>query len=378
MKICMVNSFYPPRIGGAETYVSNLAEKLVGHSNEVTVYCANDPLPPGESVRNGVVVRRMRAPLRLYGIPFAASPPNLSAEDYDIIHCNFPSPYLCALFAFFSRARGIPSVLTWHNDLPAVTTAAGFLVDLHDFFAPTYLQQYRRIVATTEAYSATSRVLRRYAHKVSVVFSGVDTTRFNPTVNGDAIKARYGLTGRNIVLFVGALTQWHTYKGLDTLLQSFGTVKKDCENTSLLIVGGGNFADHYKRLATDLGIRDSTIFTGNVGDDLLPQCYAACDLFVMPSKNRSEGFGLALLEAMASGKPTVGSRVGGVVDVIRHEETGLLVEPNDPAGLATAMISLLRDPELRTRMGEKGREIAETNDWENVSKNMEKLYKAIL
>jgi len=146
----------------------------------------------------------------------------------------------------------------------------------------------------------------------------------------------------------------------------------------LLIVGGGNFADRYKRLATDLGIRDSTIFAGSVSDDLLPQYYAACDLFVMPSKNRSEGFGLALLEAMASGKPTIGSRVGGVVDVIMDEETGLLVEPNDKARLAQAMVTLLCDQELRSRMGKRGREIAEINNWERVSKDMERLYRANL
>lgn len=378
MKICMVNSFYPPRIGGAETYVSNLAERLVAHGNEVSVYCANDPLPPGVSVRNGVIIRRMKAPLRLYGIPITVSPLNLDVEDYDVIHCSFPSPYFSARLAFFSRRTGIPSVLTWHNDLPAVTSAAKLLVNLHDLIAPTYLQHYKRIVATTRAYAATSRLLRRYSRKVSVIFSGVDTTRFNPSVRGDDVRTRHGLAGKNIVLFVGALTQWHTYKGLDILLQAFSRVQRKCENASLLVVGGGNLASSYKQLATGLGIRNSTVFAGNVSEDLLPQYYGASDLLVMPSKNRSEGFGLTLLEAMASGKPTIGSKVGGVVDVIRQSESGLLVEPNDPTRLAKAMTDLLDDEELRMRMGKRGREIAEANDWEGVSKKMEKLYSSIL
>lgn len=121
MKICIANSFYPPYIGGAETYVGNLARRLADHGHDVTVYCAHTPLPAGESIEDGVRIRRMRAPIRLYGTPVAVSPLNLLAEDYDVIHCNFPSPYFAALFALFSRIRGIPAVLTWHNDLPPVS-----------------------------------------------------------------------------------------------------------------------------------------------------------------------------------------------------------------------------------------------------------------
>src|SRR5579871_4207461 len=159
MKICIVNSFYSPWIGGAETYVSNLARSLVKRGHEVTVYCAHNPLPHGETIEEGVKIRRMRAPLRLYGTPIAVSPLNLFLEDYDIIHCNFPSPYLAALFAFFGSVRGIPAILTWHNDLPPITSAAGLLVRIHDLFAPVYLKEYQKIIATTPSYARNSRIL---------------------------------------------------------------------------------------------------------------------------------------------------------------------------------------------------------------------------
>jgi glycosyltransferase involved in cell wall biosynthesis len=374
MKICIVNSFYPPWIGGAETYVSNLARLLVKRGHDVTVYCAHNPLAVGETMEESVRVRRMRAPFRLYGTPIVVSPLNIFFEDYDVIHCNFPSPYFAALFAFFSRIRGIPAVLTWHNDLPPVTSAAGVLVRIHDFFAPLYLSQYQKIIATTGTYAKNSRILRSHSEKVVVISNGVDTRRFNPSVDAEFIRALYHLSGKRVVLFVGALTRWHAYKGLDNLIRAFSITSKTVRDARLVVVGGGELADNNRRLANNLGLEEKVIFAGSVSEELLPKYYAACDLFVLPSRDSSEGYGLALLEAMASGKPAIGSRVGGIVDVIRDQETGLLVQPNEPEGLAKAITELLQHDELRQRMGMAAREFAEENDWEHVAQKVEELY----
>ncbi len=375
MRICLVNSFYPPWIGGAETYTSNLARGLVRNGHEVTVYCACDPLLPGESTEEGVRVRRMRAPLRLYGTPIAVSPLNLFVEDYDIVHCNFPSPYLSALFSWFSRAKGIPAVLTWHNDLPYVTSAAGLLVRAHSLFSPAYLRYYDRIIATTSVYARTSYTLRRYPGKVRVVPNGVDTSRFSPLVSGDEVRARHGLEGRTVVLFVGALTQWHAYKGVDQLIAAFRVAASTNSDLRLLVVGRGSLLPSFKRQVSAASLEDKVIFAGQVSGDLLPHYYAACDFAVLPSKDRSEGFGLVLLEAMASGKPVIGSRVGGVTDVIRHGETGLLVDPVMPEPLADAIVKLGGDHRLRNELGRRGRAYAEGHDWSATVKLVEDVYR---
>jgi glycosyltransferase involved in cell wall biosynthesis len=363
MKVCIVNSFYPPWVGGAETYVTSLAKGLQGAGNQVTVYCASAPLPPGESYDSGVRIRRERAPLRLYGTPIAVSPLNLFREDYDVIHCNFPSPYLSALFSWFGKIRGIPTVLTWHNDLPRVTSAAGVLVRAHDFLSPAYLGYYRRIITTTKVYSETSPVLKRWARKVRVVPNGVDTVRFSPLISGSLIRARHGFNEEVVVLFVGALTRWHAYKGVDYLIRAFRTAHGKNPSLRLLIVGSGSLLPTYQKQAHSLGLGNVVTFAGHVSDEELPQYYAACDLAVLPSRDRSEGFGLVLLEAMACGKPVIGCNVGGISDVVQQGEDGLLVDPERSETLSEAILALAHDDELRKRMGTNGRNHAESHDW---------------
>lgn len=378
MRICIANSFYPPYIGGAETYVGNLARRLANHGHDVTVYCAHTPLPVGESIQDGVRVRRMRAPIRLYGTPVAVPPLNLLAENYDIIHCNFPSPYFAALFALFSKIRGIPAVLTWHNDLPPVSSVAGTLVRLHDVISPFYLGLYKKIIATTPSYARKSRRLARYQRRVVVIPQGVDTARFNPSVEGSSVRLTYGLSeNTKVVLFVGALTRWHSYKGHDVLIKAFRIVTSEIDEAHLIVVGGGELVRDSVTLANNLGLEGHTTFTGSVSEESLPKYYASCDLLVLPSRDMSEGYGLVILEAMAAGKPVIGSRVGGIPCVIRDHETGLLVEPNNPRELAEAIITLLLDDGLRRKMGSAARRFAEEHDWERVTRDVEVLYQVV-
>lgn len=378
MRVCLVNSFYPPWVGGAETYASSLAKGLARNGHDVTVYCASSPLPPGESKEDGVRVRRMRAPLRLYGTPLAVSPLNLFLEDYDIVHCGFPSPYLSALFSWFSRAKGIPSVLTWHNDLPPVTSAAGLIVRAHDLFSPAYLRFYDRIIATTSVYARTSDTLRKYHEKVRVVPNGVDTARFTPNVSGKEIREKFALEGKIVVLFVGALTQWHAYKGLDDLIAAFKTASANNPDLRLLIVGRGSLLPSFVQLVSALSLEGKVIFAGQVSSALLANYYAACDFAVLPSKDRSEGFGLVLLEAMASGKAVIGSMVGGITDVIRPGETGLLVEPNEPASLVDSIVRMANNPALRAQLGRNARAYAEKHDWSATVTLVEGVYRETL
>jgi len=191
LKICLVNSYYPPWIGGAETYVSSLARSLGARGHDITVYCSDRPLRAGESEEKGIRIVRMRTPGALYGTPLVLFPPKFLAEKYDIIHANFPSPYLAAISAWVAKANNTPAVLTWHNDLPPVTNFAGVLVKVHESICPAYLNIYKRIIATTSSYGKKSRILRRYSDKIAVINNGVDTSVFNPKNNGDLVRRQF-------------------------------------------------------------------------------------------------------------------------------------------------------------------------------------------
>lgn len=377
MKICLVNSFYPPYIGGAETHVSNLARQLSLIGHDVTVYCSDRPLGPGQGNEDGVRVVRMRTPLTLYGTPITAFPTEFLTGGYDVIHCNFPNPYFTVFAAAIGKLTATPTVLTWHNDLPPVTRVATVLVAGHNALSMIYLRSYSRIISTTNVYAKTSKILRYHRKKVRVVPNGVDIDRFNPGVNPFAVKERYRLDGYKTLIFVGALTRWHAYKGVDVLIRAFTRIARQCEKLKLMIVGGGNMLDFYRAIAGRLFEEGRIIFTGAVTDSLLPALYAASDFAVLPSTDSSEGYGLVLLEAMACGRTVIGSDVGGIPEVVQDGKNGFLVQPADPVALANTIHNLYSDDSLRTKMGSEGRKFAETRSWGRVGESISSLYQEI-
>ncbi len=376
MKICMVNSYFPPWRGGAETYVHELSKALVVRGHDVTVLCTSDPLKPGSYDVDGVRVRRLRRLARLYGTPIQAG---LTRElydcDTDIFHANFPSPYLSFTVAHASFFRKIPAVITWHNDLPPVTSAARVLIETHNrLILPEYIRKYRKVIATSETYRKKSPILSSLGARVQVINNGVDCQRFHPDIDPASIEERYGLTGKFVVLFVGALTKWHGYKGLDVLLEALRIFVKSSRNVLLLVVGDGDLKPQYESMAHKLGVANHVVFAGNPSDEELPEFYAASNLLALPSKDMSEGFGLTLLEANASGRPCIASNTGGIAEMIREGYNGLLVPPNNPQALAQGILSLAKDADARRRMSENGRRIALSHDWKRVAEETENAY----
>ena len=380
MRVGLVNTFFPPYRGGAETYTLNVAENLAKMGHQVEIVCArsqngetwDDAIKPHPRIQ----VHRLEASLWLYGTPIL---PHLFSKlmrlEVDLLHVNFPNPYNALVGAYISKIRGLPSVLTWHNDLPRVTRGAGILVRVHDCaVSPFYLNFYRRIVATTEIYYHSSRLISRFKDRVRVIHNGVDCRRFNPKNDGGPIRAKHGLEQRRIILFVGALKRWHRYKGVDILIRAFRHIAARAKDALLLIIGEGELRPYYEQLRVGLDLVDRVLFVGDVSDEELPQYYAAADLLVLPSIDRSEGFGLVLLEANASGKPVVASKVGGIPEVVRDGYNGLLVDHLDVDGLAEAVILLLEDDELREKMGRNGRTWAEEHDWSIATRALEKVY----
>ncbi len=186
-----------------------------------------------------------------------------------------------------------------------------------------------------------------------------DTRRFRPDLDPRPIRDRYGLKDDRVVLTVGRLVP---RKGHDLVLRALAALKE--EPVRYMIVGTGPEERRLRDLAQALGVQDRVVFAGYVPDEELPGLYAACDVFVMPSrllKTRDgiEGFGTVFLEAGACGKPVIGGRSGGVVEAVEDGRTGLLVDPHDAGALAEALRVLLRDPRLCQRMGEAGRARAE-------------------
>jgi glycosyltransferase involved in cell wall biosynthesis len=382
LKIALVNSFYPPWRGGAETYTYNLAKALHERGHEIIVVCADEPLPPGEYKSDGIRVVRLSLAGRLYGTPLIPTLFTTLCElDVDLYHANFPSPYLAFNVAIASRLKRKKAVLTWHNDLPSVSPLAHILIEIHNrLILPIYIRWFEIVIATSQRYLEISAILRKLGTRLRVVANGVDCQRFIPVRVRMKKDELVGLRPKRefVLLFVGALTEWHRYKGLDVLLQALRIVADREPCVSLIVVGGGGLKEEYQELANNLGLEKHVTFVGDVDDSLLPQYYAHADATVVPSKDMSEGFGLTILEANASGKPVVASQVGGIPSVVRNGYNGLLIPPNSPVELANAILYLKKHRRRAIRMGKNGRLFAERYDWAIVALETEKIYRAAL
>jgi len=193
--------------------------------------------------------------------------------------------------------------------------------------------------------------------KVSVIYAGVDTKRYNPEVDGVWLKKKYGIGDEKVLLFVGHL---HPRKGPHYAIRAMPLVFREVRDVKLLVVGPDywGYKTEFENLASQLGASDKVFFTGEVDEKDLPAHYALANILVFPSTTLVECMGMTLKQAMAAGIPVVGAKIGGVPEAIVDRKTGYLVRPNDEVDLAEKIVKLLKDEKLRRKMSLKGRERA--------------------
>jgi glycosyltransferase involved in cell wall biosynthesis len=174
--------------------------------------------------------------------------------------------------------------------------------------------------------------------------------------------------GQRLVLTVARMAADERYKGHDVVLRALPSVIARIPNLTYAIVGGGDDRPRLEHLAQELGLAPHVVFTGEVGDSELAALYYRSEVFLLPARtvidkhnSKGEGFGIVYLEAMAFGKPVIGPNYGAPVEVIQHGVTGLLVDPEDPASVAEALLRLLNEPERAREMGKAASEWVKQN-----------------
>ncbi|MFD5649416.1 glycosyltransferase family 4 protein [Streptomyces sp. NPDC127039] len=233
----------------------------------------------------------------------------------------------------------------------------------------TYLGEYTRSrIAGALTPEAAARMVQ--------LPPGVDEKTFHPAGGGDEVRARLGLTGRPVVVCVSRLVP---RKGQDTLIRAMPRILAAEPDAVLLIVGGGPYEKDLRRLAEETGVAAAVHFTGAVPWSELPAHYGAGDVFAMPCRTRRggldvEGLGIVYLEASATGLPVVAGDSGGAPDAVLDGETGWVVRGEDPNESADRITTLLADPELRRRMGERGRSwVEEKWRWDLLAERLKAL-----
>ena len=276
----------------------------------------------------------------------------------DILHLHLPNA--SAFWALLlPSARRIPWVVHWHADV--ITSDQGMLMKLlyllYRPFERALLTRAQAIVATSLPYRDSSEPLQPWINKCHVVPLGVDPERFDVGGTSEADRDSYTLKNRDEqsssllqVLAVGRLTY---YKGFRYLIEAAA----NSPNIHINLVGKGDQARELKALATSLNVQDRVIFHGILTDAELAQKMIQADCICLPSIERTEAFGMVLLEAMYFGKATVisnvsGSGMGWIVD---DDITGLKVAPADAGALATAFERLNANRDELATMGRRGK-----------------------
>lgn len=359
LKIMQVAVRFHPFIGGVEKYIEELSKALVGRGYEVAVVCADEP-HSGDDDFFGVQVTRLPYVAKVANTNITPRLlPTLMKSDFDVIHTHIPTPWSADIAALVSLLKRKPLCVTYHNDIVGQGLNDIIARAYNALLLPLVLGRAKKIIVTQPKYVDTSAYLKRYRNKIAVIPIGVSQSHAAiDDVERDP----------DVIFFMSVLDKYHDYKGLDVLLKAMSEVKRSHPQAKLMIGGGGDSIDKYRALANELRISDSVQFLGRLSDQDLWSSYKRSGIFVLPSLNRLEGFGIVALEALACGTPVITTPVAGSSEFIQRHDAGLVVPPNDVLALAAGIRSLLDNPGEAGLMGERGSSavLAEFN-WDSIA-----------
>ncbi|MEU6271364.1 glycosyltransferase family 4 protein [Streptomyces populi] len=358
-KTLIVTNDFPPRPGGIQAFLHNMALRL--DPGRLVVYASTwkrgregaEATAAFDAEQPFTVVRDRTT--MLLPTPGATRRAVGLLREHGCTSVWFGAAAPLGLMAPALRGAGATRlVATTHGheagwaQLPAARTLLRRIGESTDTI--TYLGEYTRSrIASALTPEAAARMVQ--------LPPGVDERTFRPGSGGDEVRARLGLTDRPVVVCVSRLVP---RKGQDTLVLAMPRILAKEPDAVLLIVGGGPYEKDLRTLAAETGVAGSVRFTGAVPWSELPAHYGAGDVFAMPCRTRRggldvEGLGIVYLEASATGLPVVAGDSGGAPDAVLDGETGWVVRGGSPEEAADRIVTLLGDPELRRRMGERGR-----------------------
>ena len=376
MRIAHLTATFPPYQGGAGTTTLHLARGLAarGHTVDVLTAAADGAAPPAEA--GGARVRRLRPLLAVGNAPLLPGLARTGA--YDVVHLHHPFLFGTELVLASRLCDARPAlVVSYHNRLVGEGARAPIFRAWEETFERWLLAAADRVCVLSAEHADSVPGLRRLSRRrpdaVEELPNGVDLERFHPGTAAPEVRGALGIPeGAVVAAFVATLDRAHYFKRLDRAVAALALAGD--ERLHLLVVGGGEDLERQRAAVASAGLGGRVHFAGPAGHDRLPELLRACDLLLLAS-DPPESFGIVLIEAMASGLPTVATDLPGVSSVGRVGETGLVTAPEAPA-LAGALRSMAdAEPDERRAMGLAGRALAEREyAWPRLVEHAEQIY----
>ena len=372
MRVAMVTEWFDARAGGVAVHVHQLTKFLERYGVDVEIITGSwnpEEMPVNVPVH---VIKGPRDPFfRLNISPWTSGEMKeiIKKGDFDVVHAHHAFARMPLSALSIARDLDIKGILTTHT--------ISLLPDYEYLWSPLSYGYpvYRIMLSKADEIIAVSDSARRFISHftdvpVRVIPNGVDTSRFRKMDRDDA-REFMGFGDEPFFLYVGRLV---TKKGLFTLLLAFRDVLKEIPKAKLRIAGKGKLKPVLSSMSKVLGINGNVEFLGYVPDDALNPLFSSADVFVLPS-SFGESFGIVILEAMASGTPVIGTKVGGIEEILDDGKYGVLVHPSDPSELACAMISMMSDRDIQEKIVKRAlQKVRKEYDWKVVAKKVMKLY----
>ena len=352
MRVLHIGKYFPPVKGGMERFLEDLiaAQRAAGIEAFALVHQdRRHLLPTGSPWLRDVPVWREFAFAPLAPRFFAEI--NRAIDDWqpDYLHLHMPNLSALAVLAS-KRARRLPWVIHWHSDVVSSehSLALRLLYPLYRPFERALLERAALVVCTSHAYLETSEPLQPFREKCAVVPLGIDLQRLLPQTRASTASVGWAIDKFRL-LAIGRLTY---YKGFDTLIRAVA----QCPRAELRIVGDGSDRDTLQKLIDQLLVADRIFLEGALNDADCLERYQSAQLFCIPSRERTEAFGLVALEAMAHELPVLASALSGsgLVNVVQSGVTGRLAPVDEPAAWRDAIESLRASPAVLRSMGIAG------------------------
>jgi len=300
----------------------------------------------------------------------------IEKNDADLIHAHFAYPEgLVGLLA--KRRTGKPLIVTLHGYDILIEPSVGYGARLNkrvDVIIRRVLNVADAVVTASKAtFNEASKIVNDGC-KVHFIPNAIDVQRFNPSLDGSEIRKRLGIKG-SIVVFT---LRFHEPKyGLEYLIRAAPVVAKERKDVVFVIGGDGSLRRYHEQLAVKLGVKEKIIFTGKIPQSEVPYYYVMSNIVAVPSLQ--EAFGLVVSEALACGKPVIGTNVGGIPDQIIDGYNGFLVQPRNHKEIAEKILRLIGNPDEARRMGINGRKSVEKKfDMKDRVDRILALYKRVL
>ena len=356
------------KIGGAERLIADIAEGLDSQKFDVTVWCV---------ARGGEIADELNEKgikVKILGIISYYNPLNilklarlLRKAKPDIVHIH---GYFASVIGRI--AAKIAGILILINHVHSTYWDYRKRHILMEKFLSIFTH---KIICCSKAVEDFVRDYERIKpSKTVVIYNSVDEDNFSTFKNGSSAKAQLGVDSG--VSLVGTVSSLAPHKGHKYLIQAAPMILDILPSTKFLIVGDGILREKLEEQVKNLNLISNVIFTGTRKN--IPDLLSAMDIFVLPSCSR-EGLGISIIEAMAAEKPVVATDIGGIPEVVKNGETGLLVLPRNSEALAQAIIELLRNPKKANTMGKKGKiRFQEKFTNKRMLSEVENLYVALL